>query len=383
MIQVLLRILALARKELLAVLKDPRGRVTLIVPPIISCVVFGYAATFDLSHVGYAVVDHDHSRASASLLARLDGSGVFERVADAQSLEGAAKLVDGRRALLIIQIADGFERRLQAGEPAPLQVIADGRNSNTAATALSYVSAVAGAFGEDWRRDADPNATDGGASRASAGPAVQVTTRAWYNPNLASRWLIVPSLIATLSLLDLTVTTAMAVAREREQGTLDQLLVTPFGPIEIMAGKALPSVLIGFVQATVVLLVAQLWFRIPFAGSYPVLYACLTLFLVASIGVGLMISMLAANMQQAILFSFMVLMPMILLSGLFTPVSTMPAALRDLDAVNPLRYALDITQRIYLEGAGLPALTSDLVPLAVIAAASLAASAWLFRNRLT
>jgi ABC-2 type transport system permease protein len=374
MIQALLRIVALAKKELLAVLKDPRGRVTLFVPPIISCVVFGYAATFDLNHVGYAVVDRDHSAASHSLLARLDGSGVFERVANAQSLEAAARLVDSRRALLIIQIGDGFERRLQAGEPAPLQVIADGRNSNTAATALSYVSAVASAIGADWRR---------GAGRNAGGPAVQVTTRAWYNPNLASRWLIVPSLIATLSLLDLTVTTAMAMAREREQGTLDQLLVTPFGPIEIMAGKALPSVLIGFVQATVVLLMAQLWFRIPFAGSYPALYACLALFLVASTGVGLMISMLAANMQQAILFSFMVLMPMILLSGLFTPVSTMPPVLRDLDAVNPLRYALDITQRIYLEGAGLPALTSDLVPLALIAAASLAVSTWLFRNRLT
>lgn len=373
MLRALLRILALGKKELLAVLKDPRGRVTLFVPPIIQCVVFGYAATFDLNHVAYAVIDRDHSQASYSFLARLDGSGVFERVANAQSIQEAAALVDSRRALLIVQIGEGFERRLATGEPAPLQVIADGRNSNTAATALSYVSAIATVFGTDWRRESGQNA---------AAPGIQVTTRAWFNPNLESRWLIVPSLIATLSLLDLAVTTAMAVAREREQGTLDQLLVTPFGPLEIMSGKALPSVLIGFVQATVVLLIAQLWFRIPFAGSYPLLYACLALFLFASIGVGLMISMLAANMQQAILFSFLVLMPMILLSGLFTPVSTMPALLRDLDLVNPLRYALDITQRIYLEGAGVSALASDLLSLALIATATLAASAWLFRNRL-
>jgi pyoluteorin transport system permease protein len=149
-----------------------------------------------------------------------------------------------------------------------------------------------------------------------------------------------------------------------------------------MAGKALPSLLIGFVQATVVLLVAQLWFGIPFMGSYAVLHACLALFLLASIGIGLMISMLAANMQQAILLSFLLLMPVILMSGLFTPVSTMPRPLQYLDAINPLKYALDVTQRVYLEGAGLDSLGSDLIPLGLIALASLAGSGWLFRNRL-
>jgi ABC-2 type transport system permease protein len=176
--------------------------------------------------------------------------------------------------------------------------------------------------------------------------------------------------------------TAMSVAREREQGTLDQLLVTPFRAAEIMAGKALPSMLIGLVQATVILLVAQLWFHIPFAGSYLTLYTSLSLFLLAAVGSGLLISMVAANLQQALLFSFLLVMPFVLLSGLFTPLSSMPAFLQYLDVVNPLRYAIDIAQRVYLEGVGLRRLTADLIPLSIIAAATLTVSSWMFRSRL-
>lgn len=371
MLETLSRVIALARKELLAVLKDPRGRFTLFVPPMLQCLVFGYAATFDLNHIGYAVLDQDHSPASDRLLASLDGSGIFERVANLQSPADAAALVDQRRALLVIQIGQDFQRRLLAGEPAPLQVIADGRNSNTAETALSYVNSAVSAFNSEWRQ-----------THGQGGGQVRASTRAWYNVNLESRWHIVPSLIATLSVIEMMLMTAMSVAREREQGTLDQLLVTPFRPIEIMAGKALPSVLIGIIQASVVLLLAQLWFHIPFAGSFVVLYASLILFLVAAIGAGLVTSMLSANMQQAMLTSFLVLMPIILLSGLFTPVSTMPKLLQYLDLVNPLRYAIDIVQRVYLEGAGIALLMPELLALGIVALSTLSISAWLFRHRL-
>jgi pyoluteorin transport system permease protein len=371
MFETLFRVVALARKELLAVLKDPRGRVTLFVPPMLQCLVFGYAATFDLNHIGYAALDQDHSQASTSLLASLDGSGVFERVASLQNAAEAAHLIDQRRALLVVQIGQDFQRRLMAGQPADLQVIADGRNSNTAQTALNYINSVVGTFNSQWRQ-----------THGRGGTQVQAVGRAWYNVNLESRWHIVPSLIATLSILELTLLTAMSVAREREQGTLDQLLVTPFRPIEIMAGKALPSVMIGLVQATVVLLVAQLWFRIPFSGSFVVLYVSLILVLLAAIGGGLVMSMMSANLQQAMLFSFLLLMPIILLSGLFTPVGTMPKVLQYFDVINPLRYAIDIVQRIYLEGVGIRFLAHDLMALALIALSTLSISAWLFRNRL-
>jgi ABC-2 type transport system permease protein len=177
--------------------------------------------------------------------------------------------------------------------------------------------------------------------------------------------------------------TAMSVAREREQGTFDQLLVTPFRPFEIMAGKALPSILVGITQAAGVFLVAQLWFRIPFAGSIVTLFAGLLMFLLAAIGIGLLLSSVAATMQQAMLSSLLFIMPFSLLSGLTTPVSNMPSVLQYFTAINPLRYAIDIARRVYLEGAGLALLTHDLWPLALIAAVTLSAAAWMFGHRIT
>jgi ABC-2 type transport system permease protein len=367
----ILRILALIRKELLAILKDPRSRFSLLVPPMLQTLIFGYAATFDLSDVPYALLDRDRSAASRDLLARLDGSGVFRRVANLDRGADVKTTIDERRALLVIQIDADLERRLLAGESADVQVIADGRNSNTAGTALGYVGAIVEAFNANWR-----------ATHGQRGPPLQVTTRAWYNPNLETRWHMIPGMIGTLTLLQTLLLTAMAVAREREQGTFDQLLVTPFRPAEIMAGKALPSLLIGLVQTTTILLVAQLWFRIPFAGSFATLYAGLSVFLLAAVGIGLLLSSVAATMQQAMLFSFVAIMPCVLLSGLVTPLSSMPLALQYMTLLNPLRYAVDIVHRVYLEGAGFDRLMPDLWPLAVIAIVTLSAASLMFRHRL-
>jgi ABC-2 type transport system permease protein len=372
MFAAVLRIVALTHKELLAVLKDARGRFTLFIPPILQCLIYGYVATYDLNDVPYAVLDQDRSAASRDLLAGLDGSGVFRRVADLHRAEDVKSYVDERRALLVIQIDQEFERRVLAGQPAAVQVIADGRNSNTAGTALGYVGTAVEAFNAGRR-----------AAHGGAGPPVRVTTRAWYNPNLETRWHMIPSLIGTLTLMQTLLLTAMSVAREREQGTFDQLLVTPFRPAEIMAGKALPALLIGMAQATNILLVAQLWFHIPFAGSFVTLYAGLTLFLLAAVGIGLLLSAVAATMQQAMLYGFLVMMPCALLSGLTTPISTMPAALQYLTLLNPLRYAIEIAERVYLEGAGFGRLVPDLWPLALIALTTLSAASWLFRRRLT
>jgi len=194
---------------------------------------------------------------------------------------------------------------------------------------------------------------------------------------------MIPALIGTLTLLQTLMLTAMSVAREREEGTFDQLLVTPIRPAEIMAGKALPSMLVGTTQATTVLLVAQLWFRIPFAGSFLTLYAGLSLFLLAAVGMGLLISSVVATMQQAMLFAFVLVMPFALLSGLTTPVGNMPEILQYFTLINPLRYAIEITHRVYLEGAGLRQLVPEMWPLAIMGAVTLAAAAWMFRNRLT
>jgi len=371
MLEALLRIVALIRKELLAILKDPRSRVSLFLPPVLQCLIFGYAATYDLTNVPYAVLDQDRSAASHDLLAALDGSGVFHRVARLYRQADVKRVIDQESALIVVQIGQDFARRLAAGEPANIQVIADGRNSNTAGIAVGYVGAIVDGFNADWA-----------AGHGGAPPPLRATMRAWYNANLETRWFMVPALIGTLTFLQTLLLTAMSVAREREQGTFDQLLVTPFRPVEIMVGKALPSVLIGLIQATLILLVAQLWFRIPFAGSYLTLYAGLLLFLLAAVGMGLMLSAIVATMQQAMLYSFVILMPFALLSGLTTPLGNMPQIFQDLTLINPLRYAIDIAHRVYLEAAGLDQLVGDLWPMAIIATVTLSSAAWLFRRGL-
>jgi ABC-2 type transport system permease protein len=371
MLESLLRIMALTRKELLAVLKDARARNALLLPPILQCLLFGYAATYDLNHVPYAVLDQDRSVASQALLAKLDGTGIFDRVANLQRPKDIRTSIDDRRVLLVVQIPRDFSRRLQSGQSADVQVIADGRNSNTAGTALGYVQAAIEGFNAQWRAD-----------HGLPGPPVTIEARAWYNPNLVTRWNMIPGLIGTLTMIQTLMLAAMSVAREREQGTFDQLLVTPFRPSEIMAGKALPSMLVGIVQASGVLLVAQLWFRIPFQGSFLTLYAGLALFVLAAVGIGLVVSALTYTMQQAMLFSFVLIMPFALLSGLTTPLRNMPVSLQYFTTINPLRYAIDITQRVYLEGAGINTLLPDLWPLAAISAVTLAAASWMFRHRL-
>jgi ABC-2 type transport system permease protein len=367
----LLRIFALTRKELLAVLKDPQSRFSLLGPPVIQCFIFGYAATYDLNDIPYAVLDQDRSVASSDLLAGLDGSGVFHRVADLERAADITRFIDDRRALLVIQISQDFQRRLLTGQQGDVQIIADGRNSNTAGTAMGYATAIIESFNANWRSE-----------HGQGEPPIRVTNRAWFNENLETRWHMIPSLIGTLTMLQTLLLTAMSVAREREQGTFDQLLVTPFRPVEIMAGKALPSVLIGTTQATAILLVAQLWFRIPFVGSFFTLYFGLGVFLLAAVGIGLMVSSVVGTMQQAMLFGFVLILPFTLLSGLTTPISSMPPVLQYMTCINPLRYAIDIAQRVYMEGVGLEVLWPDLWPLAIMAVVTLSGASWMFRHRL-
>lgn len=366
---VLWRIAALIRKELLAVLMDPANRMVLVVPVLMQSMIFGYVATYDLSNVPYAVLDESRSSTSIRLLQDLDGTGVFLRVATLTSEAEIREVVDTEKALMVVRIPPDFERRVLGGDAAPLQLILDGRNSTTAASASGYVQAVIERFNANL-----PGAVDTG--------AIRVEMRSWFNPNLETRWNFMPALVASLSMLQTLLLTALSIAREREQGTFDQLLVTPLSPAEIMVGKAVPPILIGMLQSTLVLLVTRFWFHIPMTGSLVTLYVALLAFLIASVGVGLSISALSANMQQGMLYTFVLLMPMMLLSGLTTPVGNMPEVLQIATYVNPLRFGLDMARRIYLEGAGLRILLPDFVPLLATAAVSLPAAAWLFRNRL-
>lgn len=367
------RVRALIRKELLSVLKDRSSRVILFLPVVLQSLLFGYVATYDLRNVPYAVLDESRSPSSAAFLARLDGAGYFRRVATLSGMSEIAPLIDLQRALMVVVIPQRFEALLASGENAPVQVILDARNSTTASSASAYVSAVMQDFNAERAR----------AQGGSGEPALRLETRAWFNPNLETRWNFMPALIATLSMLQTLLLTALSVAREREQGTFDQLLVTPLTPGEIMLGKCVPPMLIGLLQATLVLLVTRFWFQIPMAGSLAVLYTGLLAFLLAGVGLGLALSALSVTMQQAMLFTFVLVMPMMLLSGLSTPVSTMPRALQTATLINPVRFGIDLVRRVYLEGVGLGSVAGDILPLLLIAAVTLPAAAWLFRHRLT
>ncbi len=365
------RIRALVHKEFLALFRDRKSRFVLIVPPIIQLLVFGYAATFDLNHIGYAVLDQDRSAASRELLAAFDGSPHFERVATLDSVEQIAPLVDAKGALLVIHVGPQFGRKLLSGDPAPLQVIVDGRNSNTAAVAVNYVRTIVNGFNAQWRERRDlPE------------PPAELVVRSWFNPNLESRWFFIPGIVGVITLLVTMLTTALSVAREREQGTFDQLLVTPLRPIEILIGKALPGFLVGIAEATLIILVATLWFRIPLLGSLAVLYAGLALFLLSAVGVGLLISSLAVTQQQGLLGAFLFMVPAVTLSGFATPIANMPPLVQAITLLDPLRYFLVILRKVFLEGVSFDVLAHEFWPMAVIGVVSLTLAGWLFRHRM-
>jgi ABC-2 type transport system permease protein len=365
------RLLALVRKEFLALLKDPKSRLVLIVPPLIQLLVFGYAATFDLKQVPYAVYNEDRGIASRDLLAGFRGAAGFRQIAELHSEREVAPLVDVRDVLVVIHIGPRFSADLAAGRPAPLQVIIDGRNSNAAMISLNYVRSIVNRFNDDWI-----------AAHGQQGPPARLAMRAWFNPNLESRWFFIPGIVGMLTLVVTMLVTALTVAREREQGTFDQLLVTPLRPGEILIGKAIPGFVIGVIQATVILLVATLWFKVPFVGSLPAFYVGLALFLLSSVGVGLLISALAATQQQGLLGAFLFMVPAVLLSGFATPIANMPAAVQTLTLVDPLRYFLIILRKVFLEGAGFALLLDQFWPMAAIGAATLGLAGWLFRHRM-
>lgn len=365
------RIQALVIKEFLAVLRDKASRMVLIGPPIIQLMVFGYAASFDLEHIPYAVFNQDSGFAARELLAGFSGSPTFEQVATLTHQAQIAPLIDNRDALLVLHIGQQFTRDLLTDQPARLQVLIDGRNSNTASLALNDVNGVLTAFNRDWA-----------AAHGQRGPPAALAVRAWFNPNLRSRWFIVPGIVALLTLVVTLLVTGLSVAREREMGTFDQLLVTPLRPFEILLGKAIPGFVIGVVEAGFIMLMAVFWFQVPFVGSLLALLLGLFLFLLAAIGIGLMISSLAVTQQQGLLGVFLFLVPAIILSGFATPIANMPEAVQAITYLNPMRYFLIIVRGVFLEGSTVSMLTPQYWPLALIGLISMGAAGWLFRHRM-
>ena len=358
---------ALIRKELLVLMKDPVSRSILIAPVIIQAFLFGYAASFDLRYVPYAVMDSCNCKASTELLTHLDSTGMFIRAMTLTSQSQIEDAVVTGKVVAAINIPSDFAAKLSSGQTAPVELILDGRNSMTASLAGAYISSIAANYG---------------ASITGQTSAVSVDTRSWYNPTLDSRWNILIALIASLSLLQTMMMAAFSVARERERGTFDQLLVTPLTPPQILVGKAVPSIIIGIAQSTLIFLIVQFWFGIHIVGSVGLLYLGLLFFNIAAVGIGLSISALCTNMQQAMLWSFLLIVPFVLLSGFVSPIANMAVGVRYLTYLNPLRFGLEIVKRVYLEGAVLGDIWMEFIPLTLMAAVCLPIAGWLFRHKL-
>ncbi len=365
------RLLALIRKEFLALLKDPRSRFVIIGPPIVQLLVFGYAATFDVTDVPLAVYSESSGEAARDLVARFLGSRNFRHVATITHDDEIAPLIDRRDVLVVLHLGRTFTRDLLHQGRAKVQLILDGRDSNTALITLGYARRIVNAFNASWA-----------AERGLERPPARLEVRSWFNPNQQSRWFIVPGIVGLLTLVVTMLVTALSVAREREQGTFDQLLVTPYRPWEILVGKAMPGLIIGVAEATLILVVAIFWFRVPFVGSMATLYAGVLLFVLAAIGVGLMISSLAVTQQQALLGAFLFLVPAIVLSGFATPIANMPPLVQKLTYLDPLRYFLIVLRGSFLQGASFGLLAHQLWPMAVIGLVTLTSAAWLFRRRM-
>lgn len=367
----LIRVLRLAQKEFLAILRDKKSRMVLIVPPLVQLIVFSYAASFDLNHISYAVWNEDRGLYSRQLLSRFSGSPNFRLIGLVRSEQEVRSLIDNRKILLAVHLRSTFSQDLLKGVPAQVQAIVDGRQSNTAMILMGYVQSIVSGYNDEF-------ATLHGLTP----PIASIELRAWYNPNLKSRWFIVPGIVGILTLLVTLLVTALSVAREREDGTFEQLLVTPLSPIEIILGKIIPGFVIGFLESTAIVLVATLLFHVPLRGSLLALYLGIFLFTLSGLGMGLMISSIVSTQQQGLLGAFLFLVPAIILSGFATPIANMPALIRNLTLINPLRYFLVILREVFLQGAGISLLLPEYAGLAGIGVFSLLLAGYFFRKRL-
>jgi ABC-2 type transport system permease protein len=363
------RVREMVRKELRQLFRDPRTKRVIFIAPIIQLILFGYAVNTDVRHVATFVVDHDRTPESRQLLDAFTSSEYFRVAASGMDPDEMRRALDAGTAVVGLWIPVGFARDLKAGRSPAVQVVIDGSSSNTATVAQGYATRIVREFG---RRIPPPTG-------AGSADALEFEPRAWFNASLESRAYNVPAVIGVIVLLMCLLLTAMGVVREREVGTLDQLLVSPLRPSELILGKTLPVAGIAMVQIFLVTSVALLWFGIPLRGSVLALALAAALFILAGLSAGLLISTLAATQQEAFLVMFLFLLPAIILSGFLYPIDTMPEIFQVLTLANPLRHFLEVVRAIFLKGAGARDIVPQLVFLASMAAAGIAFAVRRFR----
>jgi len=372
------RIKEMLIKEFIQIFRDPKMKGVIFMMPIIQVLVFGYAVTTDVNHIATAVYDLDNSRASRELVARFVESGYFDVTEYVDSDSRAAKLIDESVVSTVLRINKGFQDDLRGGRTARIQVIVDGSDSNTAGIVLSYSSAIALRFSQKVLITRFTRVR----GIFNKPGHVEMQTRAWFNENLESRNFYVPGVIAIIVMLITLMLTSMAVVREKEIGTMEQIIVTPITPAEFILGKTLPFALIGFVDVVVITLIGVFWFEVPIRGNLLLLFVSTGLYLMTTLGVGLLISTVSQTQQQAMMSTFFFYFPAVLLSGFMFPIANMPEMVQWLTYLNPLRYFLVIIRGIFLKGVGTTILWPQMLALAVMGVVTLWLASKRFRKTL-
>ena len=363
------RISALILKELLAAFRDPKARIALIAPPLIQMLLYAFAATMEVTNVPIGVLNQDWGLSSSQLISRFERASAFSEIIHYKSPAEAQRAIDAQDVLVVVEFNQDFSRKLATGQTPQVEVLLDGRRSNSAQIVNSYITTIVAQY-----------AADAAAGRGASPPS-EIVDRSWYNPNRDYRTTMIPSLLGTLTMMTVMVIVGMSVARERELGTFEQLLVSPLEPIEIFIGKAAPGLIVGLAQGAAIVLIVVYGFGIALTGSALLLFAGLTVFLIAVIGVALFISSLAANQQQAMMGTMVYMMPAMLLSGFTSPVQNMPNWLLPVAMINPLTHFLVIVRGVFLRDMPFDLVAARLWPMAGIAVVTMVAATWLFRRR--
>ena len=373
------RLKAMLIKEFIQVLRDPRMRFVVFVIPAVQTVIFGYAVNTDVRHVATAIYDLDNTSYSRELTDRFIKSGYFELQERVTDEKRARELVDRGEVKAVLRMNHGFGEQLARGRGGTVQLILDGTDSNTAGIVLNYAATIVSTYSTQLQQDA--------ASRAAGRPVqlrgVELSSRAWYNENLESRNFYVPAVITNIVFIITMLLSSMAVVREKEIGTIEQVIVTPIGKGEFILGKTIPFILIGFIDVALVSLVAVFWFDVPLRGSIPLLFGATALFLMSSLGIGLLISTISRTQQQAMMSAFFVIFPAMLLSGFAFPIESMPQAVQWLTYLNPMRFFLVIIRSIFQKGVGMEILWPQLLALSLIGVSILSCAVLRFKKTLS
>jgi ABC-2 type transport system permease protein len=367
------------RKEFIQTLRDPHTRWLLFGPPIIQMLVFGYAATLEVKHVSLAVLDLDNSQESRELISHFSASRYFYIEKQASERDELREGIDRGDFLVAIEIDSGFAQRLRNGQGASIQLIVDSSNSNTALVALGYMNLIGAQFAQDYQMDRMRRTAP---ELVSFVPQVGLETRPWFNEGLESQWYFVPGVIGNLMLIMVMMLTAFAVVREREIGTLEQIMVTPIRRWEFILGKTIPFFLIGAFDTTMISLIGIFWFGVPFRGNVAVLAVGATMFLFSALGLGLFLSTISATQQQAMISAFFFIMPATSLSGFGTPISSMPPFFQKLSYLNPLRHVMVVLRSVFLKGVGFEVLWPELTVMTAFAILMLSVSILRFHKSL-